>query len=213
MITAMRSLLLIRGSDEYGLRVLSSAGRKLERINLIRSCVYLASCVFDTRHSAVALCPSGYALPASVHVAGFDPSQFMLDPVVPIAVAAKKLASNLGYSPLTKSGFTVPLYRQLLFGVALLGVWLYCLCMYVRAHVCVYIGVHVRMCTHSAGYLSWTYGSVCCACSQRPGLPRACHSSWLACHALQAALSAYAACAPRARLRQSFSRSLRSHKT
>ena len=23
----------------------------------------------------------------------------------------------------------------------------------------------------------WTYGSVCCACAQRPGLPRACHSS------------------------------------
>jgi hypothetical protein len=22
----------------------------------------------------------------------------------------------------------------------------------------------------------WTYGSVCCACAQRPGLPRACHS-------------------------------------
>ena len=22
----------------------------------------------------------------------------------------------------------------------------------------------------------WTYGSVCCACTQRPGLPRACHS-------------------------------------
>ncbi len=57
------------------------------------------------------------------------------------------------------------------------------------------------------------YGSVCCACAQRPGLPRACHSGELACLALQAVLSAHVACAPRARLRQAFSRTLTSQKT
>jgi hypothetical protein len=44
----------------------------------------------------------------------------------------------------------------------------------------------------------WTYGSVCCECAQRPGLPRACHSGLLACLAPQAVLSAHVACAPRA---------------
>jgi hypothetical protein len=52
------------------------------------------------------------------------------------------------------------------------------------------------------------YGSVCCTCAQRPGLPRACHSGKLACLALQAVLSAHVAFAPRARLRQFFSRML-----
>ena len=59
----------------------------------------------------------------------------------------------------------------------------------------------------------WTHGSVCCACAQRPGLPRACHSGLLACLALQAVVSAHVAFAARARLFQSFSRTLRSRKT
>jgi hypothetical protein len=60
----------------------------------------------------------------------------------------------------------------------------------------------------------WTYGSVCCACAQRLGLPRVCHSALLACLALQAVLSApHVACAPHTRLRQSFLRTLRSQTT
>ena len=59
----------------------------------------------------------------------------------------------------------------------------------------------------------WTYSSVCCACAQRPGLPRVCHPGLLACLALQAMLSAHVACTPRARLRQSFSRTLTLQKT
>jgi hypothetical protein len=43
-------------------------------------------------------------------------------------------------------------------------------------------------------------------------LPRACHSGLLACLALQAVLSAHVAFAPRARLRQAFSRTQRSQK-
>jgi hypothetical protein len=56
------------------------------------------------------------------------------------------------------------------------------------------------------------YGSVCCACAQRPGLPRTCHPGWLACIALQAVLNTHVTFAPRAQLHQSFSRTLRSQK-
>ncbi len=52
-----------------------------------------------------------------------------------------------------------------------------------------------------------------CACARRPGLPQACRSGKLACLALQAVLSTHVACAPRLRLRQSFSRTLTSQKT
>jgi hypothetical protein len=64
----------------------------------------------------------------------------------------------------------------------------------------------------TAWYLSLGPGSVCCACAQRHGLPRASHSGELACLALQAVLSAHVAFAPRVRMRQSFSRTLTSQK-
>jgi hypothetical protein len=65
--------------------------------------------------------------------------------------------------------------------------------------------------SNTTGYQSGGHncGSARCACAQRPGLPRACHSGLLACLALQAVLSTRVAFAPRARLRQSFSRTLR----
>ncbi len=59
----------------------------------------------------------------------------------------------------------------------------------------------------------WTHGSVCCACAQRPGLPRGGDARERAGRARPAGLSAHLAIAPRARLRQSFSRTLRSQKT
>ena len=52
------------------------------------------------------------------------------------------------------------------------------------------------------------FGSVWSTCAQRPGLPRAFHSSYFSCLALQVVLSADGTLAPRARLRQSFPHTL-----
>ena len=38
------------------------------------------------------------------------------------------------------------------------------------------------------------YGSVCCACAQVPGLPRVCHSGYLACLSLQASSAQRSRC-------------------
>ena len=54
------------------------------------------------------------------------------------------------------------------------------------------------------------FSSVCNACAQKHGLPRACNSGLFACLALQAVLSAHVTFATRAWLRKSFSRPLRS---
>ncbi len=76
----------------------------------------------------------------------------------------------------------------------------------------VLLAQHTAICYRGVPKFS-PYGSVCCACAQRPGLPRACYSGKLAALTLQAVLSAHVAFASSARLCQSFSRTLRSQKT
>jgi hypothetical protein len=76
----------------------------------------------------------------------------------------------------------------------------------------VFSATTLQVCEYRRVHKFSPYGSVCCACAERPDLPRACHFSKLACLALQVVLSAHVALAPRARLRQSSSRTLRSQK-
>ncbi len=62
-------------------------------------------------------------------------------------------------------------FMAVLLEVVLVGVVVFCIMAVLE--VC----VRSRLsCVYRQVPKFWTYGSVCCACAQRPGLPRACHS-------------------------------------